>query len=932
VSVHPVESRSSRGGSLLRIYLTAIDGGTAWRHQLGDGEARAGWEAVGPRGLLRRLGRMFGSPSEPGSAPDRIAAIDARLALADDGQRSYSRSRHSDRFGVAAYLLSLRDRLRDSDWRGGTLSVSRRLADLTALESLDAPGLPPIPPGLADLVHRFADAVAAANQLPEPVSIQLGSPRASFSTAELRLLDALAGAGVTVTEVAVDAARAPGENDLGRVQRSLLAPSVPPVGAPLGGDGTFLLLESDTAAEAAELLSSFLRDRPLAATTLVVSGEASILDAALRRQGLPTLGLGASSRWRPALQVLPLRLALAFRPRDPLRAAELLLLPLSPMPIRVRGRLLDALTEMPGLWGPAWNRAVDELVEEATAADGKPAGDRLRRDIETWYGGDAFDPAEGIPAAAASSICQTVAAWAAARGGASEPPDESLLHAAAVAHTMERLLAHQHAGDRLTRIALEQLHDGAVGDGSEHAPLEGEAGRPALCGSPGSMVAGATEVAWWGFVGGEGGAAPDPWTEAERTGLRGAGVQLPAPGAVRETEAWGWRRPILLASERVVLVRWRLSGSDQVPAHPLLDELLTLLPKGSLEACTLESRLVLAAKSTPPAPKAWSPRTSSRSPSPPIVPRPIWRLPAAATSLPDSISPSGLESLFGCPLTWVLQSHALLRPGRVASIPDGSQLLGNFAHEILQDLLLGEDALDLASASPDEAARWAGRAFDARVESEAAPLVLPGRDLERARARRLVCESASALFSLLRDGKWAPEEAEAEISGDLGVVKVHGRVDLLLRQGKKPGIIDLKLGNARYRRALLEDGRGVQLAVYSAALRRAGTYPPTGYFILETGQLLTTSPEQFPGSTRVIGASTHDTIESVKKGVLLWRKVLAAGVVPAPHETLDGWQEPVEKAAGEPVPDEGPVAPVPPCRFCNFTTLCVVRLGAGATP
>jgi ATP-dependent helicase/nuclease subunit B len=885
---------------------------------------------VGPRGLLRRLGRLLGLPAEPGSTPDRIAAFDARLALADDGHRSYSRSRKADRFGVAAFLLGLRDRLRDSGWRGTSLQVNGRLADVAALETLAAPGLPALAPGMPDLVHFFADAVARAGRLPEPVALHLASPRSAFGAAERRLIDTLARAGVEVTEAAADAAQAPTGTDLDRVQRSLLGSA--PAGSPLTGDGTFLVLQAETPAEAAELLASFLRDRSLAATTLVVPQEASVLDASLLRQGLATLGLGTSSRWRPALQVLPLRLALAFRPRDPLRAAELLLLPVSPMAARIRRRLLDALTEMPGLWGPAWNRAVDELADLASAEDGPEAGARVRADIEAWYGGDSFDPAEGIPTAAASGICQTVGAWAAARGGASDPPDESLLHAAAVARTLERLLAHQHAVERLSRVALEQLHDGAVGDGSEHAPLEGEAGRAAVCGSPDAVLPGASEVVWWGFVGGEGGPSPDPWTEAERVALVSSGVELAAPGAVREVEAWGWRRPILLASERVVLVRWRLSGSDQVPDHPLLDELATRLPRGSLEACTLESRQALSAKLDPPAPSTWSPRASVRAPAPPIVPRSVWRLPAAETVLPPSMSPSSLESLFGCPLTWVLRGRGLLAPGRVASIPEGNRLLGSFAHAILQDLLLGPQALDLAVATPDDAAQRTGQAFDARVESEAAPLVLAGRDLERARARRLVCESAAALVALLRDGRWVPEEAEAEVSGDLGVVKVHGRVDLLLSRNGEPAVIDLKLGNGKYRRGLLEKGRGVQLAVYSAALRRGGEYPPTGYFILESGQLLTTTPARFPGSTGVPGATTHETIEWVKKGVLLWRKVLGAGVVPAPRESLEGWREPVEEAAGEPFPDDGPLAPEPSCMFCDYSTLCVVRLGAGDAP
>ena len=45
---------------MLDLLLTARDGGTAWRHHLASGEARAGWECVGPLGLAKRL-----APPEP---------------------------------------------------------------------------------------------------------------------------------------------------------------------------------------------------------------------------------------------------------------------------------------------------------------------------------------------------------------------------------------------------------------------------------------------------------------------------------------------------------------------------------------------------------------------------------------------------------------------------------------------------------------------------------------------------------------------------------------------------------------------------------------------------------------------------------------------------------------------------------------------------
>jgi hypothetical protein len=249
---------------MLHLLLTSTDGGTAWRHLLAHGEARAGWECVGPLGLARRLGRVLGFPAQPASAPDRVAAYAARLDRQDDGRRSYSESRKNDPFGVASYLLSLRDRLRMVGWRGQRLAGSVRLEDLSALEALADP---PLPPGFQDVLDTLARELRTA-RLPVPVTVQLAIPRSGFPGLMLRLLNELTRAGAKVEETAADAPLTSEVTDLSRLQHALLDASAPP--AALTGDGTFLLLEADTALEAAELAASYARASPLSSTTFVV--------------------------------------------------------------------------------------------------------------------------------------------------------------------------------------------------------------------------------------------------------------------------------------------------------------------------------------------------------------------------------------------------------------------------------------------------------------------------------------------------------------------------------------------------------------------------------------------------------------------------------------------------------------------------------------
>src|SRR6266540_2383272 len=159
---------------MLELLLTARDGGTAWRHLFAPGQARAGWECVGPLGLAKRLGRLFGVRGEPAPHAERVSAYATRLAELDDGARSFSRSRASDPWGVASYLLALRDRLRAGEWDGGALAGSPRPADL-----------------------------------PEPLPLRIAGPEAAFEPIVRSVVAALATRGATVEREGDEAPSAP---------------------------------------------------------------------------------------------------------------------------------------------------------------------------------------------------------------------------------------------------------------------------------------------------------------------------------------------------------------------------------------------------------------------------------------------------------------------------------------------------------------------------------------------------------------------------------------------------------------------------------------------------------------------------------------------------------------------------------------------------
>ena len=287
------------------------------------------------------------------------------------------------------------------------------------------------------------------------------------------------------------------------------------------------------------------------------------------------------------------------------------------------------------------------------------------------------------------------------------------------------------------------------------------------------------------------------------------------------------------------------------------------------------------------------------------------------------LSASSLEAYLGCPFSWALHYQARLTPGGGVDLPEGNRLLGDFAHRILQDMLCGPAKLAFATARGPDARAWAERAFDARVGLEAAPLVRRGGEVELDRARTLVAGAAAALLEVLTRSGWRPVDAEREVSGTFAGLPAAGRVDLVVEKAGAEALVDLKLSGLRTRREELEAGRALQPALYASLIRKGGRpLPPSGFFVLEDGQLLTTEPQAFPGATVVEGPGAQATLQGSEEGFRYWRKVLGEGVLPVLREQLP-WEPLVTAAAGAPPEEDSLARRAPPCRFCDYSAICV---------
>jgi hypothetical protein len=106
-----------------------------------------------------------------------------------------------------------------------------------------------------------------------------------------------------------------------------------------------------------------------------------------------------------------------------------------------------------------------------------------------------------------------------------------------------------------------------------------------------------------------------------------------------------------------------------------------------------------------------------------------------------------------------------------------------------------------------------------------------------------------------------------------------------------------------------------------------GALPPTGYFLIGQGELLTVDRGAFPGARELSGPTMQETLDGAREALRFWRAALRRGVVASRHEDLlETSALDAGEAAGRPPPASGPGAMKAPCLYCEYDAVCAVEL------
>ena len=855
---------------------------------------------VGPRGLLRLLESDLGIASISAHPAEEVALYRECLAACDHLTRFYHASFAVDPVSTARTLLDWRRQWYLHGWDGAFAGhVAPRLADMAAVETLAGERVPLCQGQRLRRILTLLD-----TQRTQIERFELLDHADDLPAMWRRLADRFACEAVA--EPVVQAAP---ESDLGKLQALLAGRTPAPLrdaaadaltdreqACSMRGDGSVVVVRALSRDVTAQAVAEAVRGSEDASRAVVIaSHDGIILDNAFERVGLPRAGFQHYSPFRAAGQVLKLALALVWEPLDPHRLLQFLIHPVSPLKWDVRTQLAEAVAAEPGVGGPAWREALENIGED-------------QAQIAFWVTPERHSVHEGAPVDVLSERARHCAAWLGRRLGNLQEDEAKAVYAAASAQAqafasaVDRLRGGGES--RLRKVEVDRLVDEVTRSLPDDSTFP-QAGHVPATGHPGNVAQPVDEVFWWDLAPLRLDLAPT-FSPAEQRDLAAAGVRLPTPEERIVATTRAWQRPVLNCRRRLVLV----VHDEEQGRHPLWGRIAdrfsgwqeVRLDNGLLlgeAAAAAVLRLTLLPLATKPLPSK----------------RRWWRLDRPIPAR-DAESYSSLSKLCYHPHEWVLNYHAKLRGSRIAGVTDGPQLYGSLAHRLFERFF--HDNEHWRAMADGHVEQWLQSTIDDLIEKEGSVLLEYGRGGDRQHVQTILANALHRLLAHLRGAGVTKVWSEQSVVRAFPGGQLNGDVDLVLvAESGARAVLDAKWGSQKFRLKEIEQGQHLQLAAYGFALGE-NEWPASGYYIVTTGDVLAPDEDFFPDARVAAGAAGAETVWNKCLVTRAWRlEQLARGEI-----EVNAGAEP--NADSEP-PADGLETRTDPDRFDDFGWLTGVE-------
>jgi RecB family exonuclease len=751
---------------------------------------------VGPQQFATMLESFTVLDGVKTSVPCRINEYMQKMAQQDSPwcRQSFS----VDPWATAKKLLEWRDEMFEAGWDGKSAASERQktIAQLETFEnSSDA------------LTDRLLNILNALDNLSFPHEITLDEPFDDLPYLWREILKKLENAGAKI---------------------------IPCSDTPLLSPSRFAVCGNDEVV-LARVCARYLASTDNSRTAVICEGNSAILDEAFHQAGLGRIGITSRSCWRESLQLLPLWLETLWKPFDPARFIQLLVIPDSPVPSKLARALAAALEDEPGFGGEAWHNAWQKIE---LAAETDP--DILTANMVKCHeilDNNSFIYEESVPVSEIIGRCNFFCKVLSGKKKNNEELSIPLAHA----NTLKEIMLMRRNGD-VRRQELYRIIDSIISSGTE-PDVCSEVTDFAVFTNPAMVDETFDTVIWWNFV-----STPavkqSNWSEAEKAflpHLDGA--------AVRRRENRSWNNILRKTSKNLILMIPAVYDGEESAMHPFGDE---------LKLCK-EEKVTVESLISPDGKWLLADRSAELEKAPAFVPSDTADIPENDIDITGKLSPTTMENIISCPRKWYFEKYLRLKTPSELNISSGPLMMGKLAHKIVENIYSGKSRLD-----ENEAYRLAAEEFDRLAPSMAAELLQPGNSVECKRQKKILTESVKQLAKELNDRQLTVVGNETEHEGSFYGIDFYGIVDLELRDAEgNLFIIDMKWSYSKDYDDKISSGKAIQLAVYSAIANKTDSPVKCAYYIFPKKKLEEADTE-----------NPVDWAEIRQKSVTAWREAL----------------------------------------------------------
>lgn len=818
----------------------------------------SGVRILGPNGMLRLFEALCGLQGhEDNNAHLRIEQYRQALlnCLEQQPDAFYQHALLADPFAAAEDLLARRDELLLAGWNFvQTADCPIRLQQIAFVEQYLQEGELSLSPGFADRFKAVIDTLPKRS-LQSISQIRIHEGQGYLPGHFARLFNLVALSGISVNYLEETQGEAPEHTDLGAFQRLLSGHSHK---CTLKADGSLLVLRGARETDLAAYMAALIRHNPLFRPLVLIPGQRRTFDDALIQEGLPSMGIMASSLARPTMQILKLVTAFLWQPVDPYKIMEFVTLPVKPLEEELSRRVATQLAATPGIQSESWYAMIRHYFDERNASltDHAKAGkvDAARQQYNFWFERNRYSRTAGAPKTDAIELFDYLEKWAwnTYDENAGRHPSLLVLHQQA---RRIRELLEAFPEEKLSPLALERI----VRTIYEAAPAQlYEVEQDALPGifHPAALYGSVGQLMWWNFTQTEAVHFFSRWYIPERNWLKTLGVELVLPAQENALMIWQRLRPFLWAKERVVLVLPDSVDGTTVSPHPLWGDLEAAF--GHLSAITLNPN----SGDTPS--EVWSsafalPNTGQLPVRQLGRPQPFLKIEALANRLSQRTAETftSLETLLYYPYQWVFRHQVKLSKSAILSVVPDNRLMGNLAHRFFELLLKEEDIVEWTK---EQLEKWIDEESYRLFLREGVVLLMYGREPERQAFLNRVKYAAWSLVNLIKQGKWRIAHTEKPLEGHMMGMSMAGRADLVLEREEELAIVDLKWSGFSRRRELIRNEEDLQLILYAFLLGEPGKLVHTAYFIMENGKMVARNAAAFADAVAVSPGTDHTQV------------------------------------------------------------------------